>query len=392
MGKELSVVLAGEDRELGKVLDEIRKIKFVPIRVELVSLPNLKQAITRTHPHLVIYDTGSNLDSMRKIVATVSDEFPAIHWAVVSKMTDVDMVLDFFRMGAADYLKVPVEGEDIKRLIQKTVERENKRDSNGNEQTHRTIALFSPKGGVGLTTLATNLAVELARNKAGKILLLDLVLQHGNVGDVLDLPSQYSILNVIEDFERLDSNLLENSLAKHPAGFYVLPCPKQPEDEDFVSSKQMTEIFQFFKGVFQYVIADVGHEFSKIAISYLDLADMVLLVTTPDVPSLCNTRSALNTFQRLGYSQDKVKVVLNRWQMKGAIDPQTIQKNLPVGLFCRISDDQAVCLAAHNQGRPVRDVQKSGDLVKSFERLTSMVTAPAKVTVPVKNGATNGAS
>lgn len=392
MGKELSVVLAGEDRELGKVLEEIRKIKFIPIRVELVSLPNLKQAIARTHPQLVIYEIGNNLEAMRKVVTSVSDEFPAIHWAVVSKMTDVDLVLDFFRMGAADFLKVPVQGDEIKRLIQKTVELERKHESNGKEDTHRAIALFSPKGGVGLTTLATNLAVELARNKVGKVLLLDLVLQHGNVGDILDLPSHYSLLNVIEDFDRLDSNLLENSLAKHPSGFYVLPCPKQPEDEDIVSSEKMTEIFQFFKGVFQYVIADVGHEFSKVAISYLDLADTVLLVTTPDVPSLYNVRSALNTFQRLGYSPEKVKVVLNRGQMKGAIDPQTIQKNLSVELFCQVADDQITCLSSHNQGKPIRDIQKSGELVKSFERLTSMVMAPPKVLVPAKNGASNGAS
>lgn len=392
MARELSVVLVGENRELGKVLEEIRKIKFVPIRVELVSFSNLKQAIARFHPQLVIYDTGNNLDSVRKVVIAVSDEFPEIHWAVVSKMTEVDMVLDLFRMGATDFLKVPVEGEDIKRLVQKTVDLERKRESNGKEDTHRTIALFSPKGGVGLTMIATNLAVELARSKAGKILLLDLVLQHGNVGDILDLPAQYSLLNVMEDFERLDSNLLENSLAKHPSGFYVLPCPKQPEDEDFISSEKMTEIFQFFKGMFQYVIADVGHEFSKVAISYLDLADTILLVTTPDIPSLYNIRSALNTFQRLGYTPGKVKVVLNRWQIKGGIDPQTVQKSLPVELFCQVTDDQLVCLAAHNQGKPVRDIQKNCELAKSIERLASMVTAPPKVLISGKNGASHGTS
>ena len=392
MKKDLSVVLAGEDHELGKVLDEIRKIKFVPIRVELVSLPNLKQAITRFHPQLVIYDTGGNLDTVRKTVAATSDEFPEIHWAVASKMTDVDMVLDFFRMGATDFLKVPVQGEDIRRLIQKTADLERRRKSTGKDDARCTIALFSPKGGVGLTTLATNLAVELARNKAGKILLLDLVLQHGNVGDVLDLPVQYSILNVIEDFERLDSNLLENSLAKHRSGFYVLPCPKHPEDEDFISPEKMTEIFQFFKGVFQYVIADVGHEFSKVAISYLDLADMILLVTTPDVPSLYNVRNALNTFQRLGYTPEKVKVVLNRGQMKGGIDSQTIQKNLSVELFCQVTDDQLACLAAHNQGKPIRDIQNNGELVKSIERLASLVMAPAKVLIPEKSGASHGPS
>lgn len=378
MAKELSVILAGEDRDLAEVLNELRKVKIAPLHLEMVALTNLRETVKRTHPHLVIYDTDGNADFVRRTAAAMADEFPDTHWAVVSKETDVNLILQFFRMGAADFLREPVQSEEVKRLIQKIVDLESDRHPETGEDVHRTIALFSTKGGVGLTTLASNLGVELARKKPGNVLLLDLVLQHGNIADFLDLPLSYTLMDVIENFERLDFNLLEHSLVKHPSGLYVLPCPKQPEDEDFIVSNPCSEVFQFMKGHFRYVIADLGHEFSKTAISFLDLADLIFLVTTPDVPSLSNARNALSTFIRLGYNPSKIKVVLNRWKMKGEIDPAIIQKTVHADIFCRLPDDSLNCLSAVNQGKPISDVAKRGELSKGIERLAAFLLEPIK--------------
>ena len=196
--KELSVVLVGEDREVGKVLDEIRKVKFVPIHLELISFAHLKEVLDRARPQLVIYNTDGKSDSVQQTAAAIAEEFPGIHWAVVSKEKDVDSVLQFFRMGAVDFLTEPIRPEDVRQLIQKIVDLERACDSSSTEEeTHRSIAVFSTKGGTGTTLTAVNLAVEIARNKWGKTLLLDLVLQHGNVADALDLPPHYILIDVI---------------------------------------------------------------------------------------------------------------------------------------------------------------------------------------------------
>jgi len=378
MTRELSVVLTGEDREVGALLDHIRKIKSVPIHVEVVSLSNLKQTMERVKPQLVIYDADGNVDVVKKAVVPISEEFSDVPWAIVSKETNIDVALDFFRMGAIDYLKEPVAATDVRRLIEKVVDLEDRSTPASKNDAQQTIAFFSTKGGVGLTMLASNLADEMARQNRGKVLLMDLVLQHGNVSDMLDVPSTYTLMDVIENFERLDSNLVENSLVKHKSGFYVLPCPKQPEDEEFIASNQTKEVFQFFKGEFPFVIADVGHEFTKPAIAFMDVADVILLVTTPDVPSLYNTRNAVETLRRLGYNNGKVKVVLNRNRMKGAIDARVIQKNLSMDMFCEIQDDQSTCLAAINQGKTLHEVAKSCDVAKGIHQLASALIAQDK--------------
>ena len=250
MFKELSVVLAGDNREMGAVLNEVRKIKTVPIHCELVTLADLKNLLGRIHPQLIIYEMDGDANLVGKMARAVADEFSHIHWAVTGKHSDVSTVVQLFRMGAIDFLAEPVQSEEMKRLIQKVISLEGEREQIGDRQNHRLIGFFSSKGGVGLSTLAVNTAVSLASQNTGRVLLLDLVLQHGNVTDLLDISTKYTITDLVENFDRLDTNLLENSIAKHSSGLYVLPCPRQPEDEDFLSPAQASEVFGFLKSAF----------------------------------------------------------------------------------------------------------------------------------------------
>lgn len=375
--KELSIVLTGEDREAPQLLEELKKVKTAQLHVEFVALANLREALYRVHPQLVIYVMDGNLEPIRDAAVWASRSFADIPWAVISESASFDVALEFIRMGAIDFLKTPLDPEDLKRLIERIIDLENRRSTNGKDEVRNQIGVFSTKGGVGQTTVAVNLAVELAKRKIGKVLLLDLVLQHGNVGDFLDLPSKYTLVDLVENFERLDSNLLENSLAKHEQGFYVLPCPKEPEKGDFITQKEASDVFRFLKANFQYVIADVGHEFSQIAISYLDASDLILLVTTPEVPSLFNTRSAFDIFKRLGYAPQKVKVVLNRWRMEGEVDASLIPRKLGLDLAYRLIDDPASCLNAVNLGQPLATVSKNSEIVKAFRDLASLVVEPS---------------
>ncbi len=368
MNNDFTIVLVGDQSR--EILDEFKKIKTVSLNIESVISTNFKDALTKLHPQLVIFE-ASDFELLKKMVNLLTNQIPSPSWAVTGKQTDIDSLLTYFRMGALDFIKQPIILEDIKRLIQKVISFEHMNKSDHKKETTRSISFFSTKGGTGLTTLATNLAVELAMKNTGKVLLIDLVLQHGNVADFLDLPPKFTLLDMIENFDRLDSNLLENSLTKHASGLYVLPCPKQPEDEDFISSHQTAEILTILKRMFHYVIIDLGHEFTKTTISCLDFSDHIFLTATPDVPSLCNARNALGILNRMGYGPEKVKIILNKWRMKGEISPEEIKKNLSMELYAQIPDDSMNCLIAANQGKPVSQIASKSEFVKEIRALTS---------------------
>lgn len=371
MPKEFKILLVGN--QLKDILDELKKVKTTMLHIESAAPFGVKEAMSKLHPQLVVFDVENETESLDRMLQQ-SDLLKSIPWAVTSKQADADHILRFFRMGAVDFLKQPIPPEDVKKLIQKIINLEHAKNGNHTDEASHSFALFSTKGGVGLTTLAANLAVELASKNAHKVLLMDLVLQHGNTADFLDVPAQYTLLDLIENFERMDSNLVENSLTKHASGLYVLPCPKRPEDEDFVNPNQIQEISTLFKGIFNYVIADLGHEFTKSSIAYLDFVDKILLVTTPDVPSLCNARSAIGTLNRMGHGPEKVKLVLNRWHMKGEVGLDEIKKNLSVELFAQIPDDPMNCLWAANQGKTVSQVSAKCDFVKAVRSLASTIS------------------
>src|SRR3989338_1428115 len=371
--KEIIVFLVGENRNEAQILEEMKKFKAVQIREEMVALENLRDLLARTRPHLIIYDASEYSEEVEQSAGLISQLFPEIVWAVLSNIKDSATILRFFRQGAFDFLQLPIDPEEVKRLLQKVIDLDRRQSANGKEEHRKTVAVFSTKGGVGTSTLSVNLACELAKQKESKVILIDMVLQHGNIGDLLDVPPKYTLIDTLENFERLDSKLLENTLIKHETGLFVLPCPKEPEDADFITSKEISEVFHFFKGMFHYVIADLGHEFSKSAISFLDLADMVLLVTTPDVPSLNNARGALNVMKRLGYNEDKVKVVLNHWKMKGEIESAVIQKTLGMNIWFRIPHDPQTALTAANLGKPISQVSKKSELAKAFFDLSVLI-------------------
>jgi pilus assembly protein CpaE len=218
----------------------------------------------------------------------------------------------------------------------------------------------------------------MAKKSPAKVLIADFVLQHGNVAEFLDISPQYTLLDLIENLERLDTKLLENTIHKHRSEVFVLPCPKQPEESEFFTAKETSEILKTLRSGFQYTILDIGHELNATTISCLDLSDLILLVTTPDIPSLCNTKAILQTFKKLGYTEEKVKLILNRWHMKGEIDTPLVEKNISYPIFHKLEEDVSLAINSLNQGIPISELSKNAGLVKSFDKLAKLVSETVK--------------
>lgn len=220
------------------------------------------------------------------------------------------------------------------------------------ERKSTVITVFSTKGGVGKTVLATNIAATIAEKTPGRVALVDLDLQFGDVGIALGLPPSNSILDFVSLTGPITAETIDDMLAVHESGIRVLLAPKDPESADLISGESVRTVIKALKTRADFVIVDTPASFDDRVLSALDESDEVCLALTMDVMSIKNIRLCLRTLSDLRYDREKQKIVINRIEGNVGLKISEIEKALGVSAIAKIPADKAVALAI-NKGTPV---------------------------------------
>lgn len=219
----------------------------------------------------------------------------------------------------------------------------------------RLIVVFGTKGGVGKTTLAINLAVALGQ-RGLRTALLDLHLDWGQVGIHLRGNPPRPFSELLAETKRLDADLLQSFMIRHPAGVHVLPAPPKPEMAEFVNHEHVGSIVARARDGFDRVVVDTPSGFPDTLFPALEAADHLLLVTTPDVPALRNARAALGVLDLLQLGRAKTHLVLNRATAASAVRRADVEATLGAPIWASLPSDDAVVTRSANEGLPVVDV------------------------------------
>lgn len=343
---------------------------------EHITYGEARKRLSRSSADIIIMDLENHVPDARELLGTYAVLHPASYWVVSGASVQTDDLVEFVRLGMTDFLKQPLTPPDLEAFMKRVRGFARSPALHSRERPHRVVSLFSSKGGVGQSFLAVNLAHQLTLEAAQRVVLVDTVLQHGNVAELLDLVPEYTLLDMIQNLERLDLKLLDSTLQKHASGLAVLPCPKQPEEAEFIDAHQTTDLLRLLRKLFQVTILDLGHEMNTVALACLDESDEIWLVATPDLPSLCNTQGVLRTFQRLRYGPEKVKLLLNRADQEGGVDARTLEKYLGRKVHHHLPDDGPLALKAVNQGVPVGVLSPRSDLAKALTGWAGMLVEP----------------
>jgi len=232
-------------------------------------------------------------------------------------------------------------------------------DGEAGERLGRLITVFSTKGGVGKTVLATNLAVALSRSGEGRVCLIDLDLEFGDVAIMLGIKPEHTIADLMRVFDKLDEELLEGYMATHGSGVKALLAPVRPEDAETISASRVSRILELLQRMFDYVVVDTSPSFSETVLAALDKSDEVYVVTMMDVASIKNTRISVQKLHQLGYDGSSVRIVLNRADSKVLIEPGEVNDAIGGEIVARIPSDRVVPRSV-NKGVPiVTDVPRS---------------------------------
>jgi pilus assembly protein CpaE len=299
---------------------------------------------------------------------------------IVSQSRDPDNILLAMRSGVRDFAFLDQESGDIRRAIEGLVRVQvPAADSNGG----KVIAVFSAKGGSGATIIASNLAGALLTSgsdpgeKKRKVALLDFDLEMGDVLVFLNIESRFSYLELIKNKHRMDSELLYRSLAQHPSGLSVLSQTDRMENAGDIGAAEMTEVLDFLRLHFDFIVIDGLRDFRDIALVALDSADNIILTMTQDIPALKNADRCLRVFKRLGYSDKKTKLVLNRYRGSSQLSPDSVSDALGKRVDGTISNDFPTVIKAINQGQLLMDVAPGSRVTKDLTALVELFSEAA---------------
>jgi pilus assembly protein CpaE len=214
------------------------------------------------------------------------------------------------------------------------------------------VTIYSPKGGTGCTTIAVNLALTL-NNEDTRVVLVDGNLQFGDVAVFINEQGKNTIIDLAPRAEELDPEIVEDVMLKHaPSGLHVLAAPTRPEYAEKVSSSQFAKVLEYLRQLYAYVIVDTSAFLTDITLSAIDVSDLVVLVTTQDIPSIKNCRLFLDLLQTLGVERSRILFVMNRYDKRINITPDRVTENLKQEVVSVIPLDEATVTKAVNRGVP----------------------------------------
>jgi len=282
-------------------------------------------------------------------------------------------------MGVVKVLAMPFSGFDFMHAIQ-LASAEYKALSPDN--LSRTYSVYAPKGGVGKTTIAFNLAVAIGQMGGFKVCLVDGNLQFGDLRALLRVPETApSVLQLPTD--RIAESDLVDVLWRDPSGIDILLAPPRVEMAEMVTTRDLEKVLSLLKRVYNIVIIDTPTTLNDSVLAYLDASDGILHVVTFDSTTLSNTRAIAKTFQAIGYSPEKIRYVLNRSDSTGGMDPKDLAREIGRQPEFQIISDGRLVVESNNQGVPFvlsdPGAHISQDIVRIAQALTSPAAAPVAV-------------
>ena len=242
---------------------------------------------------------------------------------------------------------------------------------------HEVIAVFSPKGGAGRTTIATNLALALQKETGGRVCLVDANLQFGDVGVLLNLnPKNRSMLDAVEGGEP-DGDIIDSVLIDHSTGIRVLLAPPTPEGADLVTPAYLRRMVDHLRETHNYVVVDLPSALNDHSLTVMDTADQIVVLTALEITTIKNVRLFLEVADQLEYDRSKIRLVINRSDSAQGIRIADVEASIRRPIDGQIVSDGRLAVLAVNRGVPFVVSHPEGALSRDIVKLARTLAGDA---------------
>ncbi len=347
------------------------------------------------HPDVVLMDI--NMPDMDGIAATeqLASRAPTAAVVMMSVQGEADYLRRSMLAGAREFLVKPFSSDELTSSIRQVHSRERDKRSriatrpaasgHGGEggggsgrEPGRVVAVFSPKGGVGRTTIAVNLAVAAATSLGRDAVVMDGSLQFGDVGVLLNLnPKNKSIADLVPELEAGVAESLDTFVISHSSGAKVLLAPPHPEQAELITATHVKRAVEWLRASHDLVVVDCTASFNDTTLAILDAADVILTILSLEITSIKNIRLFLEVAEQLGYEKGKVRLVLNRADSTLGIRVSDVESSIGRRIDHTVVSDGRSVVYALNRGIPFyvsnREAQVSQDILRLATAVASEV-------------------
>lgn len=321
---------------------------------------------------ILLADLSTYKQQKLELILKVTKECKSCKVLALSDNPSVDLIIEIMRAGAKEFVPIPIIKSEFFESVNKLLSEFNETKKTNN---CKIISVFSNKGGIGKTSLATNLALELSKITKENIALIDLNFQMGDITTFLDLKPSFNISYMLENLDKINETFLLSTLERYKkTSLYVLADPPYFKQADNIQPRQITKLFNTLKETFSYIIVDAEASFEGKNIAALDNSDLVLLVSVANLPALRNTQRCLELFDKLGYDKEKVKIVINRYMENDEIKEADVEKVLSKKIYWKIPNNYFAIMTAINKGIPVSEINDSTNIARSYKDLAQYIS------------------
>jgi pilus assembly protein CpaE len=307
---------------------------------------------------LVGIDLGADAREGLALVRQLHDRFPRLTIVAGVSESSVSALRAALEAGASDMVSLPLSETELHKLLIK-FRQAKMREASTQTTVGTTIVLYGARGGLGVTTTAVNLAVQLAAVSSGSVALADLDLQRGDVSTFLNLSHLESIASIASSPGEVDEIFLHGTLTRHASGISVLPAPQQIEEADTVGHDEVKLALNLLRSQFRYTVVDTPRTITGSTLAAFEVADHILLITDLSIPSVRASRRFLDLLERFHVGSDRLDLVITEL-VRGPVELKDVTRSLGKQPIAMLPRDDAAASQAMNSGSPLNGGRPAG--------------------------------
>ncbi len=366
------VIIDNDQTSRATLKNQLEHFDNIIIKGEFDNILEGCDFVLKEQPQIILIDISKDTNTALELINKISIQHKSGFVIAMAEENSTDLVIKAMRAGSREFLKRPIDPLELKQALEKSTKRID--DSSTNKKCE-IFTIFSNKGGIGKTALATNLALNLANITGERVALVDLNLQLGDVTTFLDLNPSFDISYVASNLNRVDESFLLGTLEKYKnKNLYILADPPYLEQAEDISAEQISTLIEALKSHFSYVVIDTSSNFDGKTLSALDVSDQILLISMVNLPSIRNAQRCMDLFNRLGYSSEKIKLTINRYMPDDEIQTEDVEEVLNHPIFWKIPNNYFAMMSSINKGIPVTDLNPTSNVAQSFKELAAILS------------------